>query len=427
MFKGRRRARYEEAASSLDDKPLIRSDANVKAFIKAEKTNPGAKVNPDPRMIQACNARYNLELGRYLKAFEHDLYKLRGPTGLRAIAKGLNQRERASLLLRKLAQFRSPVVFSLDASRWDQHVSEQILQIEHAFYLKVLYDPWFAKLLSWQLVNRCFTSNGVRWLVRGNRMSGHMNTALGNCLLMVLMITAAMKSLRIKKWDLLDDGDDCLLIIESQDEALVQANIKQIFLEFGQELKLENRATDPRDVIFCQTRMTIVDGVPLMLRDWRKVLSQACCGNQRWLIPKLVRSMFHAVGSCELALGVGVPILQEFALACLRNGDGTMPTGFADDEPIYQRMHREMRAFGFKGELSDVKARPVSSESRLEFERTWGVSIQDQLDIEEILRGWQVEEVSAKAVHHELDAKWRLDLSVEDPLAPFWQGNFVFA
>jgi len=315
-----------------------------------------------------------------------------------------------------MSQFRNCVVYSLDGSRWDKHIADSILAIEHSVYRRMCPDLWFCKLLSWQLTNHCHTQGGVYYFVRGNRMSGDMNTALGNCLLMVLMVSAAARHLGLSKWDLLDDGDDCLLFLEQDEEHCVTDRLVPVFLEFGQEVKLENRATVPERVVFCQTKLVWISGKPLMIRDWRKVLSQGCCGVRRWNVPKLVRSMLHAVGMCELALGPGVPILQEFALACIRNGDGKFPVGFADDEPIYMRMNRELRAWGHHA-LTDAFAMPVTYANRESFSRTWGISPDDQISIELRLRQWTIHSVVSELVDAELDHNWLLDVRCDHHLA----------
>lgn len=93
-YSGKRRTRYEQAAKDLKARPLtLPRDAEISAFVKSEKFNPGGKVNPDPRMIQARNARYNIAVGVYLKPIEHELYRMKSErTGLpflrRACARG---------------------------------------------------------------------------------------------------------------------------------------------------------------------------------------------------------------------------------------------------------------------------------------------------------------------------------------------------
>lgn len=419
-FKGRRRARYALACDSLEVNPLIKRDAAIKAFVKPEKFCPADKVNPDPRMIQARNARYNVEVGCFLKPMEHTLYQLPGPTGLRMIAKGLNQFERAELLVRKMEQFECPVVYSLDGSRWDKHVSREILEIEHMVYLAMCFDPWFKQLLSWQLDNRCFTQGGCKYRVSGGRMSGDMNTALGNCLLMCIMAETFARAIRLPIWDVLDDGDDCLLIFESREEARVRKCLPGWFLQFGQEVKLENRATCVEDVNFCQSKPVLIEGRWRFVRDWRKVLSQDCCGVRNWGDPRLVRDMLTAIGTCNVVLGRGVPILQVYGEACLRNGSGKLPKAFVD-EAIALRLGREVRAYGCTSpfDAQALQPLPITGESRLAFERTWGVPPQMQLDIERVLSQWTVDEVLSAYQTENLSAHcWKQDAWPDDPLPP---------
>lgn len=402
-FTGRRRRRYELAVESLQENALRRSDGNIKAFVKAEKFSPFDKENPDPRMIQARNARYNVEVGVYLKAMEHRLYKLKGPTGMRCIAKGMNMDKRAKVLLKKLAQFDDPICYSLDGSRWDKHISESVLAIEHSVYETMCPDPYFSMLLSWQRNNLCFTTKGLKYRVRGNRMSGDMNTALGNCLLMCIMVHAFAKYACLKKWDLFDDGDDCLLIVERRDEWRLKT-LSEVFLMFGQEVKLENRADRPEDILFCQTKCLVLSEGPRMVRNWRKVLSQGCAGYLRWSEPKQIRAMMGAVGMCELALNRGVPILQEYSLACIRNSRGAgMPKGFFDE--AYRHV-----------DLSKAKPSEITPDNRHSFMAAFGITPDEQVAIERELSGWNLTSVELEERPAELDYRWSLDVDPSDPL-----------
>lgn len=94
-YSGRKRNKYTKAMLDLAVNPLRRSDSYIAAFIKSEKIFE----LKDPRLIQARNARYNYELGNYLKPIEHYLYNIKGtgrlskylPPG-RVIAKGCGGR-----------------------------------------------------------------------------------------------------------------------------------------------------------------------------------------------------------------------------------------------------------------------------------------------------------------------------------------------
>jgi hypothetical protein len=409
-----RRKRYERAREELERGGLVRRHGRISSFVKSEKFDPLAKVNPDPRMIQARTPEYGLEIARFLKPIEHCFYQMRGPTGLRMVAKGLNQVHRAQLLARKMAQFSRCVVFSLDCSRWDKHVVRQVLEVEHAFYLRLLPDPLFQRMLSWQFDNQCVTQNGVKYKVDAGRMSGDMNTALGNCLLMITMVHAAMRQLAIAKWDLLDDGDDCLVLCEEGDFILLESSLPAAFLAFGQELKVENVARDIRDVTFCQSRVVVLPSGPRFVRDWRRVLSQAACGCKHWSNPSMVRPMLTAVGLCELACARGVPILQAFALALVRNGQGLLPRVLDLDSGVMLRTKYELGGVPTLEALRALKPVDVTSETRCEFARTWGVRVEEQLHVEMILSQWVVSTVVARDFAEERDASWHDRTALEN-------------
>lgn len=415
-FHGKKRKRYEAAYESLKLLPLSRKDSIVRAFTKAEKFNPYDKVNPDPRMIQARHPRYNLELARFMRPLEHSIYGLvGGRSGLRLVVKGMNQVERASLLIQKWAMFDEPVVVSLDASRWDKHVQPRTLSVEHAYYqAKFPSNPELARLLAWQCDNVCVTSNGVRYKVASRRMSGDMNTACGNCLGMVNMVSTACRLLRLRRWDMLDDGDDCLLMVEAVDLDLVVRELPLVFLEFGQELKVENVAHDVRSVVFCQSRVCYNGEQDLFVRNWRKVLSQACCGVKHWGEPKEVRPMLTAIGLCELALGRGIPILQAFAEALIRNGRGERPRTLDVDEGLALRVRYEVGCDTFE-QLRDATAPSVVTDAaRVAFEQAWGVSPDLQRYYEALLSGWTLDSVVARQAPPEWDWEWKSHVDIQN-------------
>jgi len=408
-FSGARKRIYENAYRSLKTCAVWEKDAYIKAFVKGEKINPEAKVNPDPRMIQSRSPRYNLMVAQYLRPIEHVIYNLKGRSGLREVAKGLNQKDRASLIIDKMSLFRKPVCFSVDCSRWDQHVSEGVLRIEHEFYQRLVPGhPEFKRLLEWQVNNRCVTKNGCKYRVRGGRMSGDINTALGNCLLAVIMIRTAMRSLNIRNYEILDDGDDLLVMVEEEEFGKVSSGLQNEFLKYGQELKIENVARELSDIVFCQSKLTFNGNEFIFVRDWRKVLSHACCGTKHWNDPDLVRPMMGLVGACELALSAGIPIIQEFALALIRMSRGKV-ANFKNMESGYMyRLRTEVGADVSKIEsyAQASRARPVSRRARYEFEQAFGVTSSDQLRIERQLASWELETTECRTVPLEWDHTW---------------------
>jgi hypothetical protein len=389
MYAGAKRARYLAATEQLLSGSLSRKDATVRMFVKFEKFNPG-KVNPDPRAIQFRSAKYCVALGKYLKSVEHALYALKGDGRIlpntRVIGKGLSMGERASLLRKKWEAFDCPIVVSLDASRFDMHVSRELLQIEHNVYLRMCNDRTFARLLSWQLDNKCISSLGLKYLARGRRMSGDMNTALGNCLLMVIMVSTIMRG---HKYDILDDGDDCLLIIEKDTLPFVLEKLPAMFLEFGHEIKIENIAEDFECVEWCQSRpVEYSTGKFKFVRLPWKVLSTALSGIKYVEAnDKVRRRLVNTIGMAEMILNLGIPILQEYGIALMRNADTPLVQRFDDIDSLYYRLHRELKALNMK-QLEKRDPQPITPDARWSFYRAFGITPDDQVVAEDFLRTW---------------------------------------
>lgn len=388
-YSGQKRAKYTRATDQvLQAGGTTRRDAGISMFVKMEKLSP-SKENPDPRAIQFRDPRFCVDVARFLKPVEHHLYQMRGDgvefPASRLIGKGLNQVQRAELLRKKMARFSNPIVMSLDCSRFDMHVAKELLQIEHLVYLQMCPDDWFAQLLEWQLRNFGRSAQGVEYVAEGRRMSGDMNTALGNCLLMVLMVSAWLRG---RKYDMLDDGDDCLVILEADDEQWARETVGPTFLEFGHEIKIENVATSIHDVTWCQSSVIeFAAGKFKFVRDWRKVLSTSLVGTKFFTSGGGRRKLVNTIGLAELVLNLGVPVLQEFALALLRNADTNQQLDLSDTMSMYHRLGPELKLFNLR-QLERLSPQEVTDEARISFSRAFGLSPAEQVAIERRLQCW---------------------------------------
>lgn len=410
-YSGPKRTRYYNAMISLTDRPLQNSDASITAFVKGEKLNPNSKNNPDPRMIQYRNARFGIVLAKYLKPIEKLLYKISiSPSKLHSLAKGLNSQERAQLLEEKWSLFVKPVCISLDCSRWDRHLHKDMLQIELDFYKKLIgHNKELEWLLGKQLVNKCFAgpmdrSWNVKYKVSGNRMSGDMNTALGNCLMMLLFVKTAMLELNIPFWDVLDDGDDCLLIIEHKFLSVIQDKLPSIFLGFGQELKLENIAHELEDIKFCQTKYVKLSSGNRFISDWRKILACGTSGIRFWDNPRIVPDMLYAVGVCLFAANFGVPIIQSYALRLIKLSSGKLPRCWKMMYDEQQKLARDKRMGKFDEHPNEVF---ISTDDRYSFERTYGVQVERQIEIERYLSTWNPDFLQYRVLPPEWTSVWK--------------------
>lgn len=408
MYAGGKRQRYMMATDRVLSRGLTQKDAQVKMFVKFEKLSP-AKVNPDPRAIQFRDAKYCVALARYLKPCEHPLYQMKGDgryfPASRFIGKGLSQAGRAELLVQKMRAFSAPCVVSLDASRFDQHVSREMLEIEHSVYLRMCPDPEFQRLLSWQLDNRGVTSRGIRYHTRGKRMSGDMNTALGNCVLMTLMVSAFMEG---QKYDMLDDGDDCLLIIEKEKLPWVQDHAPEVFLNFGMEIKVENISDTIEGVEWCQSHpIQYVPGKYKFVRHPFKVLSTAMGGVKYVDSDTARRKLLNTIGMAEMVLNLGVPVLQSFAQAMMRIASTTKAISLQETDPMYFRVARELKAMNLR-QLCRLDPQPITDTARESFTRAFGITAEEQVEMEKFFDSWRPSLSGAQPLGPDYDvASWQ--------------------
>jgi len=386
-YTGRRKTIYTAAAFSLEGKPVERRDAHSKDFVKCEKTNFTLKDDPAPRVIRPRNPRYNVEVGRRLKFIEHKVYSAIGRVfGETTVCKGLSPSRRARLLQLKWASCNDPVAVGLDMSRFDQHVDIDWLRWEHSLYNAIFRDQELAELLSWQLVNRgkCFCPDGlVRYVKRGTRGSGDMNTALGNCTIMCAMIWRLGHERGIKI-HLANDGDDCAVIIERRDLHAFMMNIREWFLGFGFTAKVDYVTDVFERIEFCQSQPVYVDGVPAMVRNLCKALS-GDTHSTKIRDERTARIHLGAMGVCGGVQSIGVPVMQEYYAALRRDGD------VARAERVI-RNDVEFGSYGFARNaiLEDpwlvVHEGPISAETRVSFWRAFGVTPDQQVMIEKHLR-----------------------------------------
>lgn len=375
-YTGQKRVRYLRAIESLKERPINSKDACIQAFVKLEKLTDPSK---DPRMIQMRGARYNVELGNYLKSFEHDLYHLKGidndpwfPKG-RLIVKGMSNVGRAALLEQHWYSLRKPVQLSLDCSRFDGHVSEVLLRKEHRLYERLFNDPHLRRLLAWQRRNVCYTKSGLKYIVNGRRMSGDMNTALGNCVLMIVMMARAMRNLGLKpsQWRMADDGDDCCIMVEDEQAQLVLDGIRAQFRAFGHDLKVEGVARELSQVTLCSGRPIRVGGVRTMILNPFRAIGKSRVGIKS-RDPKFMRDYVHTMGVCQLALYKGVPVLQAHALALKR----------ASKNMLRELPGSYLYRLAFMERPDLVVAAVVDLDARLDFASAFGIDIETQLDVE---------------------------------------------
>lgn len=388
-YSGTKRLRYANALDYVSQYGLPPWSGKITMFVKNESFHFLKKRNPDPRAIQFRDPTYSAQLALHLKPIEHEIYrtKLYGKYyGVgRVIGKGLNMDQRAKLIARKFANIDNCVVVSIDAKRFDLHVSRDLLELEHAYYMKFSTNREFRRLLAKQLRNRCSTRSGYSYTLEGGRMSGDMNTGLGNCVISLIMFKALAKKLRVRM-DVLIDGDDTLIFISSTDLAKLVEALESHYLAFGMEMEIAEVATTLEDVDWCQTRPVRMPYGYRMIREPKRTLSNVLV-SKKWQ-PHRQQDYMAAIAMCEMALNRGVPILQEMAMAMWRNSSQT--PNLIDSERKEALFSRVLSFQSWdKLVARGMDPRPITQETRESFQKAFGISASEQISWEQYLSEWK--------------------------------------
>jgi len=387
-YKGRKRTIYAKAVESLLQHRITRDDARVKTFVKAEKINLTAKPDPPPRVIQPRNPRYHTMLGSYIKHIEHDTMEaidkaFQYPT----IMSGYNTVQQGKIFEDAWHHVSDPVAIGLDASRFDQHVSREMLEWEHTVWLSMFEGPHreeLAKLLGWQLTTEGvgYTRAGkIKYRVEGRRMSGDVNTSAGNKLIMCGMIYAYMLSrgFNVHEYRLLNNGDDCVLIIPRRTAGRLN-NLDRWFRQMGFTMTREAPVYQLEHIEFCQTHPVRVGDTYRMVRNF-----PLCMDKDTTMIPHAdthsnVRRWAYAVGKAGLAVAGGVPIVNRLYLKYTEWGRG-LPAWKGDDDGGLNRLARGL----------EPNFQHPDTETRVSFWKAFGVIPSHQVLMERMIDNLELE------------------------------------
>lgn len=306
--------------------------ARTQFFIKVEKTEQpscnsftGRKAKvPVPRLINPRDPLFNLELGKFTVQVEHSIYHDIGLMfGRPCIAKGMNFWERAATIEGHFNEFQDPVWVAGDASRFDQHTHTLSLKFEHDV-LKRYYpgNKWLRFLLRHQFNNTGFgfTSDGFLHADLGDmRMSGDMNTALGNCIISAGLVWLRLQELGLRGYALVD-GDDFGVVMERADSERFMQGASEWYLRYGYNINWETPVDVLEQVEFCQTHPVWTPDGYCMVRNPHKVLNSDLCGYSQCANDRYYLALVHAIGQSGAKVAAGIPILQAFYHTAMRLG-----------------------------------------------------------------------------------------------------------
>jgi hypothetical protein len=290
-----------------------------------------------------------------------------------AIAKGFNIYQTGDIIKCKWDLFKDPCAVSLDASRFDQHVSVEALKWTHSIYQTFCPEDEFKLLLSDLISNVGYgkaRDGKVKYTKVGGRMSGDMDTALGNCLLMTAMTYSYCKSRGISH-EVIDNGDDITVFMDKSDLEKFNDGVMDWYEELGFKMKVEQPAFVIEEIEFCQMH-PVFDGVEWrMVRNLSSLAKDLVCTTGQ----KQVESWIKAIGDGGISLTAGLPVYQEFYQWLRRFGSGRK-------NKVNRWTLFTSSGFFRMSSLVTRDPKPVTPEARESFNRAFGMPFNVQETLE---------------------------------------------
>lgn len=357
---GRRRRRFRLGVERYLRDGVGLSDSRVTEMQKLEFYSADKLAVKEDRGIQFRSVQYNAALARHLHGIEAKLVGWHG-LGYHPLAKGRTPQQRAEMLCWMSSKYVKPKFLCVDHSRFDAHVNLQLLREEHKLYLRCCkYNPELKQLLKWQESNIGYTRSGVKYKVRGKRMSGDINTGLGNTVLNLCMLLAYLDFVG-ESGHVFLDGDDSVVVVDSKFD---DTGLEQFMLDLGMVSEKEV-VVDLCKVEFCQSKPVWLPGGVTMVRNPLKVLATMGRSPEKHG-PTTGPQVAVASAMCELAVLPGCPIIDPVARNVLRAFDGVKPR--KTDKIRYKEETYGFDIGDWNGECVDINAI-----SRFSLYRAWDI------------------------------------------------------
>jgi hypothetical protein len=233
-------------------------------------------------------------------------------------------------------------------------------------------------------------------------MSGDVNTALGNCLLMCALVHAYGKHVGVPL-SLINNGDDCVVIFESHYLKQFCIGLDAWFLEMGFNMKVEAPVYHMSQIEFCQTHPIWTPNGVVMVRNFPKSLAKDCLSLKQLGSRAVSKAWIDAVGQGGLSMSAGVPVMQEFYSAYIRNANRIDLVRHNRFSRSANRRHKTVEIEGGLSWLSNgMKGHysPIHPKTRYEFYLAFGILPDQQENIENYYRNI---EFGIEVKRHRLD------------------------
>lgn len=201
-------------------------------------------------------------------------------------------------------------------------------------------------------------------------MSGDMNTGLGNCLIMCALVWTYMAEvgLHSDQFELLNNGDDCVVILERHHlEKLGQLN--KWFLKRGFTMKIEEPVYELERIEFCQSQPVKTASGYRMVRNPHTCLTKDLISIKNLSTKSAWRFQCQAIADCGMAAFGDIPIYNSF-YSMLDNGYNV---------PITRHCANGLE-FAARG--LNYKHHVVTDETRYSFYKAFDITPDMQVDLE---------------------------------------------
>jgi hypothetical protein len=230
----------------------------------------------------------------------------------------------------------------------------------------------FERLLRQQLRNRCTYSAAdgfIKWVSMGGRMSGDMDTSLGNCLIMCALVWTYCTQRGIDPC-LYNNGDDCVVFMERHQLPIFIAGLEEWFLEMGFNMKVERPVFKFEHIEFCQTHPIDLGPTVVCVRNFPACIDKDMVSVLPLQTEHDLDNYFASIGKGGLALAGGVPILTYFYRMLVRFSRGA--EGWGD--------HPSLRAgMIYMSQGMDRKHSEPTPTARVSFYEAFGVTPDEQV------------------------------------------------
>lgn len=253
-----------------------------------------------PRMIQARHITFNIQYGRYIKPIEDSLGKRIN------FGKGTNVE-----IARKIFKLSKKYKYytECDHTSFDAHVTVEMLKLTHVFYQSCYFhDRELRKLSKRTINNNCKTRDGIKYRIKGTRMSGDVDTSFGNSIINYAILKQCVTEIA-GKCEIIVNGDDSIIFTL---RPIDTTKLSELLLTYNMESKVQPSTQNIHKVEFCRQKLIInSSGTPaLMINPKRLIDIYGMTYKQQSDYLEYLRQ----VCVCNIAINISNPLAQYWSM-----------------------------------------------------------------------------------------------------------------